>query len=421
MKESSVQELAPAVGLSAAAHQTQAMRRLVAVVQELSLARTLDRVQTIVRTAARELTGADGATFVLRDGEQCHYADEDAISPLWKGQRFPLRACVSGWAMLHRQPAVVEDIYADARIPVDAYRPTFVKSLVMVPIRTEAPIGAIGNYWARRHRATGGEIELLQALANTTAVALENVQLYAELEQRVRDRTEQLQLANRELEAFSYSVSHDLRAPLRHIDGYAGMLERHLGGALDEKGRRLLTTVAEAARRMGVLIDDLLAFSRMGRVELLHETVDLQSLVQEVIREQETGVNGGRVVWQCGPLPTVNGDRAMLRLVWVNLLANALKYSRPRDPARIEIGSQAPPGEVILHVRDNGVGFDPAHAHKLFGVFQRLHPTTQFEGTGVGLANVRRIVARHGGRTWAEGRPEEGATFYFSLPCPAPA
>jgi hypothetical protein len=153
----------------------QGIERLVAVVQDLSRARTLEDIQVIVRSAARQLTGADGATFVLRDGEKCFYADEDAIAPLWKGMRFPLSACISGWAMLNRRPAVIEDIYADARIPADAYRPTFVKSLAMVPIRTSEPIGAIGNYWATRRMPTDAEVRLLQALADATSIAIENV------------------------------------------------------------------------------------------------------------------------------------------------------------------------------------------------------------------------------------------------------
>src|SRR5262245_52421234 len=177
------------------------MLGLVEVVQRLSLARDIPTVQDIVRRAARQLTGADGATFVLRDGDRCYYADEDAIAPLWKGQRFPMSMCISGWAMLHRQAAVIEDIYADDRIPHDAYRPTFVKSLVMVPIRTLDPIGAIGNYWAARHQPTVDEVQLLQALADTTAVAMENVRVFTELEERVRARTAELEAANRNLVA----------------------------------------------------------------------------------------------------------------------------------------------------------------------------------------------------------------------------
>ncbi|MEG4590193.1 diguanylate cyclase [Microcoleus sp. MOSTC5] len=173
-----------------------AMEKLLVVVQELSLARSLEDVMAIVRVAARQLTGADGATFVLRDKDQCFYADEDAIAPLWKGRRFPMSICISGWTMLNRQPTVIPDIYEDARIPHAAYQPTFVKSLAMVPIRTIDPIGAIGNYWAQPHQPTDQEVKLLQALADTTAVAIENVQVYAELEQRVRDRTAELETVN---------------------------------------------------------------------------------------------------------------------------------------------------------------------------------------------------------------------------------
>jgi diguanylate cyclase (GGDEF)-like protein len=179
----------------------QAIEELVTVVQKLSLARDLETVMSIVRISARKLTGADGATFVLRQGDQCFYAEESAISPLWKGRHFPMETCISGWVMRHREPVLVEDIYKDSRIPVDAYRPTFVRSLAMVPIRTLNPIGAIGNYWAKRHRPTAEQVKLLQALADTTAVALENVHVYEQLEQRVRDRTTELQLVNNELRA----------------------------------------------------------------------------------------------------------------------------------------------------------------------------------------------------------------------------
>jgi GAF domain-containing protein len=180
--------------------------RLVSAIQELSLARDLKTIMEIVRRAARQLTGADGATFVLRDGDQCYYADEDAIEPLWKGKRFPMSACISGWVMLHKEPVVIENIFEDSRIPVEAYRPTFVRSLAMVPIRREAPIAAIGNYWARPRRATEEELAILQALADSTSVAMENVELYAELERRVESRTRELELANRELESWGFCV-----------------------------------------------------------------------------------------------------------------------------------------------------------------------------------------------------------------------
>ena len=234
--------------------------------------------------------------------------------------------------------------------------------------------------------------------------------------QMVQETNQQLRGLNAELEAFSYSVSHDLRAPLRHIDGFADMLIHHAGEKLDEKGRRYLKTISESAKRMGTLIDDLLVFSRMGRAEMRWRKVDLHELAQGVIRELESETQNRTVVWKCADLPTVEGDAALLRQVLVNLLANAVKYTRPRDSAVIEITATRDPAERIICVRDNGVGFDMAYGHKLFGVFQRLHRNDEFEGTGIGLANVHRIVTRHGGRVWAEGKIGEGAAFYFSLP-----
>ena len=238
----------------------------------------------------------------------------------------------------------------------------------------------------------------------------------ARLNVDLQRHTQQLETANRELESFSYSVSHDLRAPLRHIDGFVKMLDKYAGEKLDERSRRYLGIIADSARRMGTLIDDLLVFSRMSRAELRRSRVALDALVHDVLEILKPDTNGRRIVWKIAPLPEVEADAAMLRQVWVNLIANAIKYSRPRDPAEIEIGCNADNGELVLFVRDNGVGFDMRYVDKLFGVFQRLHHQGEFEGTGIGLANVRRIISRHGGRTWAEGRVEGGATFFFSLP-----
>jgi PAS domain S-box-containing protein len=286
--------------------------------------------------------------------------------------------------------------------------------------------------------------------------------LNAELEQRVVDRTEQLQTANAELEAFSYSVSHDLRAPLRHVMGFVKLLQKDAGPALSEKSLHQLTTISQAAKRMGDLIDDLLEFSRIRRAELQKTDVNLDELVRETLGDFQAQTKERNIAWDIHPLPPVRVDRALLRMVLVNLISNAVKFTGARAEAKIEIGcapacvadlprrcastagantvdgqtqpgtmSAQPPlqytaarrrpggdGETVIFIRDNGAGFDPRYAGKLFGVFQRLHSQDEFEGTGIGLANVQRIIQRHGGRTWAEGVVDGGATFYFSIPKP---
>jgi signal transduction histidine kinase len=259
-------------------------------------------------------------------------------------------------------------------------------------------------------------------ISERTRAEAEIRRVNAELEDRVRQRTADLAAANHELEAFAYSVSHDLRAPLRAIDGFGGKLERGYGERLDAEGRRLLHVVRDNARRMGLLIDDLLAFSRMGRREMVVAPVDMAGLARSVADELCGAEPPARVLdIAIADLPAAPGDGAMLRQVWTNLLSNALKFTQPRHPARIEIGGQQDGGEVRYWVRDNGVGFDPQYADKLFGVFQRLHAFDEFEGTGVGLALSQRIIHRHGGRIGAEAVVDGGATFTFTLPVSPPA
>jgi PAS domain S-box-containing protein len=232
----------------------------------------------------------------------------------------------------------------------------------------------------------------------------------------VTERLRKLEAANRELEAFSYSVSHDLRAPLRHVQGYVELVGAAAGEALPGKARRYLGIIGDAARDMARLIDDLLLFSRTARDEMHPAAVALGPLVAEVIGSIESQHAGRAIEWRVGELPTVMGDTPMLRQVWANLLGNAVKYTRGREPAVITIEATREGDMAALHVRDNGVGFDMQHAGRLFGVFQRLHRVDEFEGTGIGLAIVQRIVERHGGRIWCEAAPDAGATFSFMLP-----
>jgi light-regulated signal transduction histidine kinase (bacteriophytochrome) len=227
----------------------------------------------------------------------------------------------------------------------------------------------------------------------------------------------ELEVANKELEAFAYSVSHDLRAPLRHMAGFAELLQKRASSVLDDKSQRYMTMILESAKRMGDLIDDLLAFSRMGRVEAQMTVVDLDQLVKEVVSEARQETEGREIVWRIDPLPTCYGDRSMLRIVLVNLVSNAIKFTRQRARAEIEIGcAKGSEQEAVVFVRDNGAGFDMKYVDKLFGVFQRLHHADAFEGTGIGLATVQRIIHRHKGNVRAEGAVDQGATFHFSVP-----
>jgi len=236
------------------------------------------------------------------------------------------------------------------------------------------------------------------------------------LEREAMERTQELKRANEELEQFSYSVSHDLRTPLRHIEGFVNLLKSRAGDDADEKNRHYMKVIADSTKEMGQLIDDLLSFSRMARAEMQHQPVDLNSMLEETCARLEPETRGRNIVWKKSPLPRVYADPAMLKQVFVNLISNAIKYTGRRDPAVIETGvASETEDEVVIFVRDNGAGFNMAFSDKLFGVFQRLHRAEEFEGTGIGLANVRRIINRHGGRVWAEAEVDKGATFFFSL------
>jgi signal transduction histidine kinase len=254
---------------------------------------------------------------------------------------------------------------------------------------------------------------------NALQRAMEEHKQTAERLQRLNEelhrKAAELEQANQELEAFSSSVSHDLRAPLRHIDGFVDLLRQDSGAALGSSSQLYLGIISSSAKRMGTLIDDLLVFSRMGRQEMQDVPVNMNLLVSEVIEEMSPEIGQRQIEWSISRLPIVSGDRSLLKQVWANLISNAVKYSRHRDPAQITITAKEDESEYWFSIQDNGAGFDMRYADKLFGIFQRLHQPEEFEGTGIGLANVRRIVARHGGMTWGEGRVDEGATFCFTL------
>jgi light-regulated signal transduction histidine kinase (bacteriophytochrome) len=278
-------------------------------------------------------------------------------------------------------------------------------------------VEAVNDMLAEITRRTATLEESNQQLARAER-ALQ--QLNTELEQRVARRTAELEAANKEMETFSYSVSHDLRAPVRAIVGFSQILGEDHGGQLDDEGKRKLGIVSDEAKRMGRLIDDLLTFSRLGRQAVEPMELDMTDMARRMFERLKSQNGESRAELRLGPLPSVVGDRALLDQVWANLVANAIKYSARREQPVVEIGAISDEREHIYFVRDNGAGFDPRYKHKLFGVFQRLHDASEFAGTGVGLALVQRIVLRHHGRVWAEGKPDQGASFYFALPREAP-
>jgi len=256
---------------------------------------------------------------------------------------------------------------------------------------------------------------MMYAVARDITERREAEEQIQKLNEELKQRADLLEMANKELEAFSYSVSHDLRAPLRAVDGFSQAVLEDYGPQLPEEGRRYLQTIREGAQRMGALIDDLLTFSRLSRTPLKKQEVNTGKLVRHILEELNSRREGRQVGIQIGDLPACQGDPALLKQVWINLISNALKYTRRRETAVIEIGCKLEQDENVYFVRDNGAGFDMRYAHKLFGVFQRLHRADEFEGTGVGLAIVQRIIHRHGGRVWADAAPDRGATFYFTL------
>jgi signal transduction histidine kinase len=404
------------------------VEQLISAIEQLALARDLPQLTAIVRSAARRLAAADGATFVLRDHGHSYYVDEDAIAPLWKGKRFPLEACVSGWSMIERKVAIIPDIYADPRVPVEAYQPTFVRSMVMVPIRRAEPVGAIGIYWSALQTPSEMQVRLLSALADSTSVAMENIRVYGELEARVRERTGQLEAANRELSAFADSVSHDLKAPLRRILGFSAALSDEYAPKLDGAAREYLRFIAAGATSMTQMVDALLELSRFSQTELACSETELSSIAESIVAELRRDEPGRAISIEIEAGLVAHADPNLARIVLANLLRNAWKFTHGKPDAKIAFGCLVAEAhevseqrrERVFYVRDNGAGFRMDYAHDLFLPFRRLHSKHEFPGNGIGLATVQRIVNRHGGKVWADGAEGQGATFFWTF-SPPPA
>ncbi|MFU8839912.1 MAG: sensor histidine kinase [Nitriliruptoraceae bacterium] len=395
------------------------IRELIGVVQTLSVATEAETVQAVVLHAVRRVTGADGVTFVVRDGDRCFYVDEDAIGPLWKGQRFPASSCISGWVMEHGKPAVIPDIGEDDRIPQDAYRPTFVRSLAMVPIRALDPLGAIGVYWAQPHTADPADVEAVQAIADATAVTMERLRADRELAARVGDlevANQRLSEANRRLEHVTGVVAHDLRSPLTTVDGLLATLEARFGIATGSMEGELL---GRARTQVGGLIDTvdaLLSLSQLQCTPLEVVDVPLTALVDQVVDALEVEITQAQAQVQLDADGVLRGDPVLLRILLQNLVGNAVRYRHPERRQVVRIGLARREDLVELTVTDRGIGLEPEHLDGLFQLGRLRRPPGDGQpGAGLGLVTCRHIVERHGGTIAAEPR-RGGARFVVRLP-----
>lgn len=394
------------------------VRELVGLVQTLSGATEPETVQAVVLQAVRRLTGADGVTFVVRDGDRCSYVDEDAIAPLWRGQSFPSSACISGWVMEHGEAAVIPDITIDDRIPPEVYRPTFVRSLAMVPIRAADPLGAIGLYWSTTHTASRADIEVVQAIADTTAVAMERIRTDRALTERLAELetlNRALEDANEQLQHVASVVAHDLRSPLATVDGLLALLGRHVESG---QGPAAVDVAGRAGAQVGRLrdtVDALTELSQSQHGSVVPESLEIRELVAEVIEGLDADLADADVEVQVDP-GSVCGDRALIRLLLQNLIANAIRYRDEEREQLVHIGVVRRADGVELSVTDRGIGLDPDEVGVLFEL-GRPGGTRRGagHGIGIGLATCRRIAERHGGSITAEPR-SDGARFVVWLP-----
>lgn len=370
------------------------LESLVQTVQQLSLARDLESIMAIVRTTARNLTGADGATFILKENDLCYYADEDAISPLWKGQRFPMKSCVSGWAMINRKPAIIEDIYSDERIPIEAYKPTFVRSMVMVPIRTVNPIGAIGNYWAKKHAPTAEEIQLLQSLADITSVSIENLNAFDELE------------------TFIYKLSHDIRGPVARILGLVNITD------IEDPvwAKQFYTNINQQADRLDDILKSLVETMSSRKHKKEYHYVEFNQIVEESLKSLEAIEGFNEIIIEknipaeCKSL----SNKPLLLSLFQNIIENSIKYRKTniKDPrVKISISNHADGIKIII--ADNGVGI-PKELHKdVFKMFFRA--TERSNGSGLGLYIVDYIIKQLEGEIVLESMENIGTTISIYL------
>lgn len=391
-------------------------KTLVQVIQDLSSAKTLEKITFLVRKAARKLADADGVTFVLKDQGMCSYVDEDAIAPLWKGQKFPLQACVSGWAMLNKQTVIIEDIFNDSRVPVDVYRPTFVKSMAITPIRQDDPIAAIGTYWKEQRKPSLEQQELLQALANSASTALENLQLYNTLTENII----KLKKSNQAKDEFLMNLSHELRTPLNAIIGWSEILTEDSSDK--EQLKEGLQIILKNSNHQLSIVEDLLDSTRIliGRIQLHPEVIDVQQVVKQAIAAQHATIQKKNILVDFKSefnSATISADPVRLRQIIDNVLVNALKFSFKDSQISLHLRKQGP--HVEISVRDHGEGIDSSF---LPFIFDRLRQadgslTRRHGGMGLGLSIAKHLAEASNGTIEAHSPGMgQGSTFTVKFP-----
>jgi PAS domain S-box-containing protein len=410
------------------------LRELISVVQELAHTRDRDAVTRAVLRAARRLTDADGATLALREGLDYHYIDEDAVAPLWKGKRFSLGEGVGGWVMTHRQPVVIEDLRTYPHARAEAGHPTFVRGMAIVPLGTKEPLGTLGSYWAQPYQPTPEETQLLRTLADATLIALDNLQAYEALEQRVAERTAELteakeraESADRVKSAFLATMSHELRTPLNSILGFTGILLQHLAGPLNPEQRKQLGMVQTSARHLLAVINDVLDLSKIeaGQLEVAREPIDPRKSMQRVADLVRPAAEGKGLRFTMTPPPDscrVMGDARRLDQILLNLVSNAVKFTHDGEvllTGEVAHDPRHPEDSTLrISVTDTGVGIAAADLPILFRPFQQIDSgsTRHHEGTGLGLAICRRLARLLGGEIEVLSEPGRGSTFTLTLP-----
>ncbi len=389
---------------------------LVDAATRLTSASTIEAITQIVTETARKLVGSDGATFILKENDLCYYVDEDGISTLWKGKKFPMSSCISGWSMINKKSVIITDIYKDDRIPHDVYKPTFVKSLCMVPIRKDSPIGAIGNYWKKTTHPSFEEVELLQILADLMSNSIENLELRNSVKDKVM-QNENLKSKYQDLEAYIHCLAHDLKSPLTSLTGLSDLMLVSLGEKNYDKTKRYAESLQDCTKNLGLQVEKILGLYRASHENIQPKTIDFRGMVQDIIDSLMIQYPSKEVSLEIEKDLQALADPILLRIVMENLINNSFKFSQHGNTLKIKMGKSESEGNFsTFYVKDNGVGLDAADAGKLFKPLSRLHDEKAYPGLGLGLYSVSKIIELHGGKVKADGKVKEGSTFYFSLP-----